>query len=84
MSAHLHRLTFDGKGRLARAEFRCREGGLRRPISVAVVWKDVAGDWCWFKTGWCSQENWRQIVPMLSQLERTVDSLPVGDGTQRP
>ena len=61
MSTRLYRLTFDAKGRIARAEFRCRETGIRRPVRVAVVWKDVAGDWCWFKAGWCSPENWRQV-----------------------
>jgi hypothetical protein len=83
MSTRLHRLTFDAKGRITRAEFRCRESGIRRQIRVAVVWKDVAGDWCWFKAGWCSPENWRQIVPMLPTIEGLVDSLPLGNGTQR-
>jgi hypothetical protein len=79
----IHKLTFDAKGRITRAEFRCREVGIRRQVRVAVVWKDVAGDWCWFKAGWCSPENWREIVPMLAGIERVVDSLPLGDGTQR-
>lgn len=83
MSARLHRLTFNAKGRITRAEFRCHENGIRRPVRVAVVWKDVAGDWCWFKAGWCSPENWRQIVPMLRRIEGIVDSLPLGNGTQR-
>jgi hypothetical protein len=83
MSARLHRLTFDVNGRILRAEFRCRESGIRRQVRVAVVWKDVAGDWCWFKAGWCSPENWKQIVPMLPRIEGIVDSLPLGDGTQR-
>jgi hypothetical protein len=75
MNARLHRLTFDAKGRIKRAEFRCRESGIRRQIRVAVVWKDVAGDWCWFKAGWCSPENWRQIVPMLPRIEGAAESL---------
>lgn len=82
MSARLHRLTFDGHGRIARAEFRCREEGIRRQVRVAVVWKEVAGDWCWFKAGWCSPENWRQIVPMLTMIERIVDSLSLHNGSQ--
>jgi hypothetical protein len=83
VSVWIHRLTFDAKGRITRAEFRCREVGIRRQVRVAVVWKDVAGDWCWFKAGWCSPENWRQIVPMLVMIEGIVDSLPLGNGTQR-
>lgn len=83
MSARLHRLTFDAKGRICRAEFRCQENGIRRRVRGAVIWKDVAGDCCWFKAGWCSPENWRQIVPMLAQIEGIVDSLPLGNGTQR-
>lgn len=83
MSAKLYRITFDAKGRIARAEFRCRETGIRRSVPVAVVWKDVAGDWCWFKAGWCSPENWRLIVPMLPRIERIVDILPLHDDTQR-
>lgn len=83
MSARLHRLTFDATGHITRAEFRCHENGICRAVRVAVVWKDVAGDWCWFKAGWCSPENWREIVPMLSRIEGIVDSLPLGNGTQR-
>ena len=82
MSTRLYRLTFDAKGRIARAEFRCRETGIRRPVRVSVVWKEVAGDWCWFKAGWCSPENWRQIVPMLARIEGSVDSSALFDGTQ--
>lgn len=82
MSARLFRLTFDAKGRTVKAEFRCREAGIRQQVRVAVVWKEVAGDWCWFKAGWCSPENWRQIVPMLPRIEGFVDSLPLTDGTQ--
>lgn len=82
MSARLHRLTFDEHGRIARAEFRCREEGIRRQVRVVVVWKEVAGDWCWFKAGWCSPENWRQIVPMLTMIERIVDSLSLHNGSQ--
>lgn len=69
MSARLHRITFNAEGRIAKAEFQCREAGIRRAIPVAVVWTDVAGDWCWFKRGWCGPENWREIVPMLSQIK---------------
>jgi hypothetical protein len=79
MKARLFRLTFDAKGRIARAEFHCSETGIRRQVRVLVVWKDVAGDWCWFKAGWCSPENWRRIVPLLSRIEGIVDTIQTGD-----
>lgn len=75
MSARLYRLTFDPNGRICRAEFRSQESGIRRQVRVEVIWKDVAGDWCWFKVGWCSPENWRQIVPMLFRIEGKAEFL---------
>ena len=79
MKARIQRITFDRRGRLASAVFRCRESGLRQSVTVRVIWKDVSGDWCWFKADWCSPENWRQIVPMIQRIESAVDTIQSDD-----
>lgn len=79
MKARIQQITFDRRGRLARAVFRYRSRDMRRETPVTVEWRDVAGDREWFALGWCPPDAWRCILLLLAQVSHAVDTIRTGD-----
>lgn len=79
MKARLQCLTFDRRGRLARAVFRYRLPDMRRETPVTVEWRDVAGSREWFALGWCPPDAWKAILPLLAQVSHAVDTIRNGN-----
>lgn len=61
MTTRLSSLTFDRQERPSRATIRTPYG------TVRVVWRDVAGDRCWFTTG--STEAKKAALPAIIRAE---------------
>jgi hypothetical protein len=79
MKARLQQITFDRRGRLARAVFRFRSPDMRRETPVTVEWRDVCGEREWFALEWCPPDAWKAILPLLAQVIHVVDTIQTGD-----
>jgi hypothetical protein len=54
--------------------FRYRTLDMRRETPLTVKWRDVTGSREWFARGWCPLDAWKEILPLLAQVNHVVDT----------